>query len=380
MLSFDLNIDILIFILLVVFVLSFFIQLFYYLAIFSRIVFYKRKDEKVPELPVSVIICAKNESKNLKKFLQSILTQDYPDYEVVVVNDCSTDDTKKILYEFVEKYRNLKVTSIEKDKIFFHGKKLALTIGIKAAKNDLLLLTDADCYVKSKNWLRSMQQNFSDKTEIVLGYGGYETHKGLLNKLIRYDTLFIALQYFTFALAGCPYMGVGRNLAYRKFLFFKNKGFASHVHLNSGDDDLFINNVALKENTKIEFCKQSHIRSVPEPTFKKWLKQKSRHITTYKYYKTKHKVILGGEVLSRMLYYCSFLMLLIIFNYYIKYIIGVFILRMIVQLIIIKKTMKRLNEKYLLLSSLLFDIILPFIILNIKISNFVIRKRNKWRN
>jgi len=227
------------------------IQIIYYLLIFLRIIIYKQSTNEEINEPVSVIICARNEAENLQKFLPTILEQKYSNFEVIVVNDSSTDDTDVVLRKFQNSYPNLYVTYIDRDLDYKHGKKLAVTIGLKAAKNDLVLFTDADCIIDSNLWIENMQKMFTPKTKIVLGYGGYIKERGLLNKMIRYDTLFVAIQYFSYALIGMPYMGVGRNMAYRKSLFFENKGFASHLKIVSGDDDLFVNENATKKNTKI---------------------------------------------------------------------------------------------------------------------------------
>jgi len=315
--------------------LNFIIQLYYYLFVFNKVSRYKHKDEEIPKLPVSIIICARDEAHNLKKFLPSILTQDYPDYEVIVVNDCSSDKTESVLNEFCELFPLLRYTTIKKDIKFTHGKKLAQTIGIKAAKNDILIFTDADCYALSNKWVERIQQNFSPETEVVVGFGGYIKNDTFLNKLIRYDAVFIAMQYFSFALAGHPYMGVGRNLAYRKSTFFNNKGFASHFNIESGDDDLFINQVADKKNTRIEISIDSQTRSIPKTTFNKWLKQKSRHNSTFRYYKSLHKTLLAIEIISRFFFYFMFLFLLFYCNCLWYCISFIFIIRYFVQIIVI---------------------------------------------
>ncbi|MDP4225357.1 MAG: glycosyltransferase [Bacteroidota bacterium] len=375
---FDLKIDILSLVLLGTFILCLLIQLFYYLCFYMRVPVFKGYKEKAGKLPVSVIICAKNEAENLRKNLPTILEQDYSEYEVVVVDDCSSDDTELVLRQFKEKYPRLKTTQIKQDDKFSHGKKLALTIGIKAATYEWLVMTDADCYVKSKMWLANIEQNFTDDAQVVLGYGKYEPRKGFLDKIIRYDTFFIALQYFSFARAGVPYMGVGRNLAYRKSLFFKNRGFATHAQVLSGDDDLFINEVAKKSNTRIEISPESHTYSIPEESFNDWTNQKKRHFTTSKFYKTKHKVLLGLEVVSRSLFYISFALLLC-FKVFLLYVIGAFILRLILQFTIFKNSMKHLGEKKLLLFSLLLDIFMPYIQLSIILVNSVTSNRNRWK-
>jgi biofilm PGA synthesis N-glycosyltransferase PgaC len=362
--------------LLLFFALSLMVQLFYYFYYFFRIVFYKEKSINDEQNPVSVVICARNEKENLKSNLPSILEQDYPNYEVIVVNDCSNDGTEEVLESFKKIYSHLKTSTIKEDKKFSHTKKLALTIGIKAASNEWLLLTDADCKAASENWISEMQKYFSGNNSIVLGYGAYKRKKGLLNNIIRFDTLFIALQYFTFALASRPYMGVGRNLAYRKSLFFKNKGFANHYKIDSGDDDLFVNEVANKYNTKVSISLKSSTISLPKEKFSEWFIQKKRHMRSSKGYngKTKRKLFL--EVFSRMIFYFTFAFSLVFFKEYLYYIMGLFSLRLIIHLIVKKSLINRLNEKNILLSSLLYDIFLPFLNFSFFLSN--IFRNNKW--
>jgi hypothetical protein len=223
-----------------------------------------------------------------------------------------------------------------------------------------------------------MQQNFTSNCQIVLGYGGYEEGKGFLNKLIRFDAFFIALQYLSFALIKLPYMGVGRNLAYRKSLFMNNKGFASHAHILSGDDDLFINEVANSKNTKVEFSVEAHTRSVPKKTFNQWTFQKRRHLSTGRGYKFVHKFLLGLEISSRILFYAGLIMTLIT---PITWIIGLsaFFFRLIIQLIIFKQAMNKLNEKNLLLFSIIFDFVLPLTILFLYLANLFNSKQHKWK-
>ncbi len=365
-------------ILLIILIGSTVTQLFYYLFFYLRIGIYKNKKQEAKQEPVSVIICARNESENLEKFLPSILEQNYTEYQVIVVNDASTDNSDKVLLKLKNKYPNLAVTTIYKDEKFSHGKKLALTIGIKKAKYEQLILTDADCVASDKNWISSMQKNFNDDKEIIIAYGAYTRKKGLLNKLIRYDAMFIAMQYLSFAIAGVPYMGVGRNIAYRKTFFFKNKGFASHMYLLSGDDDLFVNEYGNKKNIAIELNKSSFTYSEPKTSFTAWFVQKKRHFTTGKYYKKKHKLILAGEIISRILFYLTFIIL--IFNkIYLIYVIPIFALRFLIQFFIINSTRKRLNEKDLHIIWFIFDILIPIISFSVLISNIFKRKNTKWK-
>ena len=204
----------------ILFIVACGIQILFYLFFYMRISIIKRKKRTaIQEDPVSVIICARNEEENLKKFLPAFLEQKYSNYEVIVVNDSSEDDSEFVLNDFAKKYSHLRISTIKKDAKFSHGKKLAITIGIKAAKYEKMLFCDADCVPQSDQWLRLMQQSFRDKKEIILGYGGYQQQSGFLDKLIRYDTYSIAVNYMSFAHAGIPYMGVGRNLAYTKNIY-----------------------------------------------------------------------------------------------------------------------------------------------------------------
>ena len=343
-----------------------------------RLTWYKPKVSRIKKAPVSVIICAKNEKENLRKNLPFILDQDYPDFEVVVVNDCSTDGTEELLESLQSRYPVLRFTTIKEDSKFKHGKKLALTIGIKSARNEIVLLTDADCRPSGRDWIRSMQSHFTSETLVVLGYGGYEKRKGILNMLIRFETVYIGIQYLSLAQLGLPYMGTGRNLAYRRSLFFKNKGFANHMHIMSGDDDLFVNQVARKGNTRIEMRPGSLTWSPPKTTWRAWFYQKKRHLSTGPEYRTISKFILALETGTRILVYAGFIYLLIK-NIWFWIILAGFMLRLILFMVLFEVVGSRLNEKYLLLPSPLLDVTVPLINIFIHFTNFVAAKRSRWK-
>lgn len=353
------------------------VQLWYYLGYFSRLAFYKKRELPTNTPPVSIIICARNEDHNIVEFLPHIFEQEYPEFEVVVVNDCSFDNTGDILKEFAKKHSNLKIVTIKQDDYYSHGKKVALMMGIKGATHEHLLLTDADCKPNSKDWVHNMMQHFTTETEIVLGYGGYEKQTGFLNKIIRFDTFMIALNFLSFALAGKTYMGTGRNLAYKKSLFFKMKGFASHYHIQSGDDDLFVNEAATKQNSKIEISIDSHTVSRVKKTYKDWFRQKRRHVTTFKHYNAASKFRLGMISFSQYLFFASFIALMIVqFNLII--VLLLFLVRLSIQLIIFNKSMKQLAEKDLLVISPLIELMLLVIYPMIALSNLT-GKKNNWK-
>lgn len=355
------------------------IQFFYYYFFYLSVYLYKKQGKNQPAKPVSVIICARNEAENLKEFLPSVLEQDYPDYEVIVVNDCSEDSTYNVLGKFIAKYPHLRVSTINKDPKFTHNKKFAQFIGIKAAKNDILLFTDADCRPQSDKWLAGMVSNYDDKTSYVLGYGGYTKTKGLLNAYIRYDTFFIAMQYLGMAIRHIPYMAVGRNLSYTRSEFFRNKGFGSHAHLASGDDDLFVNMNAKGTNTTVEFRKETHTRSVPCAGTDEWITQKQRHLTTAPYYKARDKFLLILEPASRVVFYMTFIALMISGHFWIEAL-AIFGCRLLTQVITFNSVSKKLEEPGLVAYSLIFDIFSPLINSVVYLASKTKGSRNnEWR-
>ena len=328
--------------------------------------------------PVSIVICARNEDDNLTEFLPKILTQDYKDFEVIVVNDCSFDNTENVIDEFVKVFPNLRKANIKEDEYYKHGKKFAMLVGIKAAKYNQVLLTDADCYPVSDQWLKQMASGFSSQKEIVLGYGAYEKRKGFLNKLIRFDTFIIATQYLSAAIKNKPYMGVGRNLAYTKELFFKEKGFSKHYHIISGDDDLFVNQAANDVNVNVCIHKDAITYSKAKKTFKEWRLQKARHLTTSPIYRKTSKLKIAFSYLSQYYFYLS----LIALSFSIKTLLLIpiiFCLKIIIQLLILNRASKKLNEKDLLWGSFIYELVLLFIYPIFHLTK-LFYKPNKWTN
>lgn len=305
-----------------------------------------------------MIICARDEAANLVRNLPGVLLQQYqPLPEVIVVNDNSVDESKYVLAELQKDWKQLRVIELTQEAKMIPGKKFPLSMGIKSATHEIVLLTDADCVPASENWVASMEEKYGEQTDIVLGYGPYHRQKGFLNKLIRWETFHSALQYFSMALAGLPYMGVGRNLSYKKSLFLKNKGFSSHHHIMGGDDDLFINMAANKKNTVINIDKESFTLSVPPRHFREWYHQKQRHYSTSREYKAKHKLLLGGYSFSQFLFYPLFFFSL--FHDW-KIALAAWGIRAAVQGLIYFNSMKKLDEKDLFVLYPLFDLSMFF--------------------
>ncbi|NCI45689.1 glycosyltransferase [Sediminibacterium soli] len=320
------------------------IQLFYYLYFFCRLAFYTEKERVLQnEHPVSVVICARDEAENLSRNLPGVLVQDYKTtHEIVLVNDNSTDEGKYVIEEFQKSFKNINHIQLTQEAKMISGKKFPLSMGIRSAKYEIVLLTDADCVPASEFWMQKMQNAYDEHTEIVLGYGAYHKKRGLLNKLIRFETFHTALQYLSYALAGIPYMGVGRNLSYKKDVFIRNKGFSSINHIPSGDDDLFINQVATQHNTAVVIDPDTHTLSDPKKRWSDWMRQKYRHYTTSKYYKPLHKFLLGLYSLSLFLVYPLLAASIVLFNWWLP--LAVFGLRMVLQGVVFYRSMRKLNE------------------------------------
>jgi len=370
------------FVVLILFLFFSLTLLCYYFCIFYTFINHRSSKETKPApLPVSVIICAKDEAKNLQKFLPEIYKQNYPDFEVILINDRSIDRTFDVMKDFEERYpTQTKLVNVPRnnDNRLMGNKKYALTLGIKAARNNVLLFTDADCKPAGKNWIQQMTQKFNSGKQIVLGYGKYNRQTGFLNKLIRFETLQTALQYFSYALKGIPYMGVGRNLAYTKELFMQNNGFYSHLDIMSGDDDLFINETATTENTAICSNPEAFTISQPKESWPAYIHQKRRHISTASHYKPLHRNLLGLYYTALLGFWLTAIILLITQSYW-QIVAGVWLLRIISAWYINDKANHKLQEKDLSIWFPVLEISLLLFQLLIFVIN-IFKKPSRWAN
>lgn len=341
-----------------------FIHLLFVLLTFTRLAFHKTNPEILSNdlKPVSVIIAARNESQNLLGHLPFIMEQDYPEFEVIVINHQSLDDSQYVLEAYTRQYPNLKIIKVERSKHLKYGKKLPLTIGIKGAKYETLLLTDADCQPSSDQWIKNMSRYFTEKKQIVLGYGPYIKEKGILNKVIRFDTAWIAMNYFSFAKLGLPYMGIGRNLGYTKSVFNEADGFKSHYSLSSGDDDLFIQEAAKNKNYTIDIDPESFCYSKGSSSWKSWFKQKSRHFTTSEKYGVIKKLMLGIYPLTMLIMTTSFVILMFDSNF--RWLnLTIYAIILSIKWIVLGRSFKKLNESKFIamlpLLDLLYSLLTP---------------------
>ena len=318
------------------------IQVYYYLSYFFPLSKHQSTSKSSLSEGVSVLIAAKNEESTIENCVLQLLKQVYPHFEIIVVNDYSEDGTLAVL-------KNLNSDKlIVIDNTLQAGKKSALSQGIARAQYEWLLFTDADCLPDSNHWISNMVRHFSPEKEIVLGFGAFKKNQGILNKLIRFEGFMTAMQYFGFAKAGKAYMGVGRNLAYKKSVFQLNGGFSDHQRVLSGDDDLLVNKAANSSNVGIEM--DAHTISEGELSWKRFVLQKRRQLSAGVHYKKKDQLRLAIFGATSFLFYGLFVILLI-FTPNTLLILGIFVLKQVLEFLLFKNLAKRLRV----------DDLLPFI-------------------
>lgn len=348
-----------------------------YYILFSRFSFSKSQESTVSEKhPISLIVCAKNEAENLQKHIPFWLSQNYPNFELILINDASNDETLEVMEHFAQEDPRVQVVNVRNNEAFWGNKKYALTLGIKRAKNNRLIFTDADCYPASEEWLTKMAHSFSEEKQIVLGYGAYEKQPGFLNKMIRFETLMTAIQYFSYALAKTPYMGVGRNLAYTSTVYYEKNGFIRHIKIASGDDDLFVNEAANSTNTAICVNPSAFTYSLPKKKRKDWLIQKKRHYSTAKLYKPWHRFLLGLYYISNLLFWI--LSTIILFTEFWNIGLIIISIRFAFQYLTIAPAAKKLKESDLMFFIPFYELFLILTQLSIFISNSD-AKNSQWK-
>lgn len=250
----------------------------YYMVVFRRRKF--PKPLEYTEWPgVSVVIAHQNDIRHLERNLNAIHSQDYPVFEIIIIDDYSSAEQKLLLADLKETFPRVKVLSNDQP-----GKKHALTKAIQSAEFDLILCTDADCRPLSDQWIKKMVLS-GRGAKVVLGYSPYHRMKGWLNRLIRFETVMTAIQYLSWAAAGNPYMGVGRNMLYHRSLFLQIDPYKAQALIPFGDDDLWIQAAAQHARVKICDDPQAHVISEPPSSWNEWFNQKHRHMSAGHHYK-----------------------------------------------------------------------------------------------
>ena len=324
----------------------------------------KGKVQGTEEKPgISVIIVASDNGQQLQENLPRVLTQDYPDYEVIVVDDNSQDNTKELLERLAQQYPHLYRTFTSDSIRYISHKKLALTLGIKAAKKEWVVFTDSDCYPTSSRWLSRMARHFTTATDVVLGYSNYEHKPGFANLCYMYDTLLQQLRMLGLTLLGRGYMGIGRNMAYRRELFFRHKGYSRHLDLQRGEDDLFVNEHVQAGRIVAEASAEATVRCTSANSYT-WKADKLSRLFTRGKLHSANPYLLGTETFSRLLFYTAIIGGAV---YSIKYhlwitlgiCIGMWLLRFGCQIIVFHQTARDLGERRYNVSLPLFDLLQP---------------------
>ena len=278
----------------ILFALGLLILCLYYGIFFFRLGRYKgpsrKKNSPSPAKlpPVSVVLAAQNDGDWLRQNLVYLLEQDYPDFEVVVVDYLSTDETQYILRLLAQNYSRLKVVTLTNNANGYQGLKYPFSIGIKTAQNDILLLAEPECIPMDTtqfNWIRSMVSGYvHDHIDIVLGYCGIAYKPSLFNWLQQYDNLLYSVEYLGSAILRAPFTGNGRNLSYRRSLFLKNDGFIYHYNIPDGADDMFVNQNARPRNTAVVLSPESFTLVQPQPTLRQWHLYRRHRVSTHSFY------------------------------------------------------------------------------------------------
>lgn len=363
-------------ILIVVFLVAVGIQLLYLIIFF--IAFVRKKPEgDSAQVPVTVVVCAHDEAHNLTELIPLLLSQDYPEFEVIVVNDRSNDSTYDFLLEETQKDSRLRMVNVKSTPDRVNGKKYGITLGIRAAAHEWILLTDADCRPNSQHWIQMMSRYFTNEIQFVLGLSPYIKEPGFLNLFIRFETLLTAIQYFSFGWMNNPYMGVGRNLAYRKSLFLEKKGFNNHLHVIGGDDDLYVNMHARGKNTRLQIAPESHTYSIPKISWKSFYEQKVRHLSIGKRYRFSHRFLLGLFNFSWIITWFAGLTLL--FTAQNLWILIPFVLRWIQLILVFRKMLEKASLTFTLWMVPILDFLYAIYYLSTGLVALT-TKKIRWRN
>jgi len=365
-------------ILLIIFLVSAGVQFVYWLLFLITIIFHKNKsnESKNYEAGISIIICAYNEIENLKKLIPALYKQDYSDFEIIIVNDRSTDGSYEFLLEESQSSPKLKLVTIDKSPDHIDSKKYAITLGVKAANFNKLIFTDADCLPESDKWVSSMANGFTDDQEFVIGYSQFKKEDGLVNMFSRFETQITGMLYNSFAIAGNPYMAVGRNLGYLKSTFLKNKGFNQFQQITGGDDDLLVNHYATKSNSNVCFGKEALVWSYSKTSFSDYYKQKLRHISVGKFYKAKDKFLLSMYSSTHLCFWIAFV-ILASSKHFTELVLGILAFRLIFNSLVVNHTSKKFGERIVIWTVPIMDFIYNFYLIIMGIAALS-TKKVKW--
>ena len=344
------------------------VQLIYY-VLFSSVLWKQNKANNSSTLPISVIIFAKNCASYLEKNITYFLNQKYPNFEILLVNNASFDETDDVIEQLKEKHPQLKIVDVENNEAFWGNKKYATTLAIKAAKYEHLLFTEANCVPKSEFWIAEMSKLFSEEKTIVLGYKKLILGNNFTSYLIRFQHVLLTIQGFFAAKSLNPFMAFGENYGFTKTDFFRVKGFVNHIKIRDGKDDLFVRDAAQKNNASYQLSSESFIECETNYTFKSWFLEQRKKRILQKQYKLNHRFFLNFFMFTKIGFYALATYLFFVYSYQILLPIVLFYL--FFKAIVMGLATKKLGEISVFFLSPVLDILLIFIQISIFIANLI---------
>ncbi|RKY88379.1 hypothetical protein DRQ09_02950, partial [candidate division KSB1 bacterium] len=263
---------------------------------------------------VSVIVPARNEENNIDDCVKHLINQDYPDFEIIIVNDRSEDRTELFARKYSQKFDNIHLINIKDIPSEFSPKKFAIKSGIEASNGEIILTTDADCR-PPKTWISSITKHFDKKISLVIGFSPVLLKKNsssILSGILYIDSLSLAGVSAGSISLNFPLTCSGRNLAYRKNIFFEVHGFEGIEKAISGDDDLLLHKIAKIEKFNIRYAteKESRVPSFIDFNFSKFFSQRIRHASKFKLHPNRVKIFSAIIYLFNFALIASFILYL----------------------------------------------------------------------
>lgn len=352
------------------------IQIIYYLT-FSSLFFKSKKTNKInTKPPISLLIFVKNSAAYLEKNLTYFLNQDYPEFEILLIDNCSSDDTDEVLEKIKTKHKKVRIINVENNESFWANKKYTYTLAIKAAKYNHLLFSEIIAKPISKNWILEMSNQISDKKSLVLGYTKHNTSKGFMNLLIRFNDVLDALKAFTFTKFNTPFRASAYNFSFTKDNFFRVNGFIKHIKINYGKDDLFLRDAYFKKNTSFSIDEDSFVEITKEKTFKDWFSAQKRNSFLQNHYKLNHQILLFLYTITKLGSLTLGITLLFFYPY--KIILCIIGFYFLVKTIVLALATKKFKEPKIIFLFPFLEIILILLQISIFINNLML-KPNHWK-
>lgn len=351
------------------------IQLIYYIF-FLSILLNNKKEKEYDLKPISVILYVKNSELYLEKNIDYFINQKYPKFEILLVNNASSDNTDIILEKLSEKHKSLRIINVENNESFWGNKKYTYTLAIKAAKYEHLIFSEIDCKPVSENWIHEINKSFSSKKTIILGYKRLLKTSSLFNLIIRFDNLLESIKSFSFTKINSPYSADSRNYAFTKKDFYRVNGFINHIKIKNGKEDLFVKDAKQKYNSAYTLSDESFVESSKSLSFKEWFLNKKNSNLLKRHYSFKNQFLLNAFSFSKVFLYFLTIILLLIHDW--KIILIIFSSYIIFQSVITFIINRKFKETSIFYLSPILDFLLVLFQISIFISNLISKPPN-WR-